>query len=58
MKDWKQLARGAELDIPAQDLARLEAPLTALENAFRPLVKHLEPHMEPAPVFSAAEADQ
>ena len=55
MKDWKLLARAAELDIPAQDLARLEAPLTALENAFRPLVKQLEPHMEPFGSFDAAE---
>ena len=58
MKDWNLLARAAGFDIPAADLARLEAPLTALDAIFRPLTATLQPHMEPSAVFPAAEENQ
>ena len=48
MKDWKALAKVANPDMPAAELERIGAPLDALEQAFRPLVKDLPPDLEPA----------
>ncbi len=48
MKDWRVIARGSGLDIPAGDLDRIIAPLDALEETFRPLARDLPPETEPA----------
>lgn len=53
MKDWRALAHARDLDIPAAELNRIVAPLEALEETFRPLVRGLTPEMEPATEFRA-----
>jgi hypothetical protein len=55
MKNWKQMAESAGLNIP--DVERLTPALDALEAAFRPLVKTIPHDVEPALLFRAtAEA--
>ncbi|MEZ5399427.1 MAG: hypothetical protein R2729_07135 [Bryobacteraceae bacterium] len=51
MPDWKTLAAAWAPDIPAEDAARLEKPLDALEAAFRPLTAHVPLDAEPAYVL-------
>ena len=51
MTDWKLLAEAQNLDIPADELPRVTAPLGALEAAFRPLIVDLPTDLEPAVVF-------
>jgi hypothetical protein len=53
MKDWSAIAKASGLDIPAADIARIAGPLTALDEAFRPLAQSLTPEMEPAALFRA-----
>lgn len=53
MKDWSAIAKASGLNIPAPDAARLAGPLTALDEAFRPLAQSLTPEMEPAATFRA-----
>lgn len=55
MKDWRAIAIGNGLGIPSRDLDRIVAPLDALEEAFRPLVKELTAEMEPAVTFRPEE---
>ena len=54
MTDWKALAQARGLAIPANDLDRTVAPLKALEETFRPLVRDLTPDLEPCTLFRAA----
>ena len=53
MTDWKALAlaRG----IPAADIDRIVAPLTALETVFAPLAQTLTPANEPAAIYRPEE---
>jgi hypothetical protein len=51
MKDWKALANAGGFEIPPRDVDRVQGPLSALEEAFRPLVKDLTPDIEPAPGY-------
>lgn len=51
MTDWKLLVEAQNLDIPAEELPRVTAPLGALEAAFRALIANLPPDLEPAVVF-------
>jgi hypothetical protein len=51
MTDWKLLAEAQNLDIPAEELSRVTAPLGALEAGFRALTANLPPDLEPAVVF-------
>jgi len=55
MTDWKALAQARGLAIPANDLDRTVTPLQALEETFRPLVRHLTPDLEPCILFRADE---
>lgn len=55
MTDWKALAQVRGLAIPAYDEDRTVAPLKALEETFRPLVRDLTPDMEPCTLFRADE---
>lgn len=55
MKDWKAIAQARGVSIPAPEIQRTLAPLDTLEEAFRPLVKHLTPDQEPLPTVQAAE---
>jgi hypothetical protein len=48
MKDWKAIAKAAIPEVPAQEIESLLAPLAALEETFRPLVRDLTPDLEPA----------
>jgi len=50
MRDWRAIAQAHGL---TQDLDRIAAPLNALEEAFRPLVRDLTPADEPATAFTA-----
>ena len=47
MKDWAGIARASGLQLAAGELDRTVAPLGALEETFRPLVKQLTPDLEP-----------
>jgi hypothetical protein len=51
VKNWKAIAEASGLDIPAAELDRIAAPLGALESSFRPLVRDLEPDLEPLTVL-------
>jgi 5'-3' exonuclease len=51
MTDWKLLAEAQHLDIPADELGRVTAPLAALEAAIQALTADLRPELEPAVVF-------
>ena len=59
MRDWKLVAAGYRLNIPAEDMERIEPVLDALEDAFRPLVQAIPPEIESAVTFSCeAEPSQ
>jgi hypothetical protein len=53
MKNWKQMAEAAGLEIP--DIDRIAPALDGLEAAFRPLVRNIPHDVEPALIFRAAE---
>jgi hypothetical protein len=53
MKDWRAIAQAYGLRLSVSELDRIEAPLDALEEAFRPLVSDLTPDLEPCVEFSA-----
>ena len=55
MKQWKQIAEAAGLEIP--DIGRITPALDALEAAFRPLLKDIPHDAEPPMVFRAAAED-
>lgn len=55
MTDWKLLVPALGLDIPAEDIARVTAPLDALETAFRPLTAGLPLELEPSLAFECPE---
>ena len=55
MKDWKKIAAGNNLKIPDSELERIKAPLDALEEAFRPLVRTIPVDVEPAVMFGLPE---
>ncbi len=57
MRNWKQLAQALGLDIPAGDLARIEPPLEALEQAFRQLAPAIPHHVEPAITFRCGNGE-
>ncbi len=46
--NWRELAAARGLDIPDEQIDRIAPALEALEAAFRPLLKPLEPQTEPA----------
>jgi hypothetical protein len=50
-KNWKQLAAALNLDIPDEDLERLQSSLEAMEAAVRRLVERLPHATEPAVIF-------
>jgi len=56
MKNWKQMAEAAGLDIP--DMDRITPALDGLEAAFRPLVKKIPHDVEPALIFRSAAEEQ
>ncbi len=55
MTDWNLLATAHDLGIPAEELPRVTAPLTALDAAFRPLAADLPEALEPAIVFERVQ---
>jgi len=55
VKDWKAIARASVPELPAGEIDRTVAPLEALEQTFRPLVKDLPPGLEPDFAFRADE---
>jgi len=58
MKDWKAIARARDIGIPEHELDRVAAPLEKLEEAFRPLVRDLDPGLEPLPqVFTGVQSE-
>ena len=56
MKDWKKIAEGNGLDIPA--LERIIASLDGLEAAFRPLVDTIPHDVEPAIIFHVPTSEE
>jgi len=57
MSDWKTIAQGIGLELSKQEWERIEQPLRALEEAFRPLVRDLPQGLDPATIFCAAPED-
>ena len=57
VKDWRAIARGSGLDLPAHELDRIAPPLESLEETFRPLIASLTPDMEPACCFQVEESE-
>jgi hypothetical protein len=53
MKNWKQIAEAAGLDIP--DIGRITPALDSLEAAFRPLTAAIPHDAEAALAFHAGE---
>jgi hypothetical protein len=47
MKNWAAIAQAHGLALSPHELDRVVQPLAALEETFRPLVKHLTPDLEP-----------
>ena len=47
------MAQAMGLEIPADELARISATLDALETAFRPLVRKLDPSVDLAATWLA-----
>jgi hypothetical protein len=47
MKNWEAIALAHGLALSPHELDRVAQPLAALEETFRPLVKHLTPDLEP-----------
>jgi hypothetical protein len=58
MKDWKAIAKAGAPEIPAGEMDRVVAPLEALEETFRPLVKDLPMDLEPAFALGVEEEGQ
>jgi len=52
MKDFKLVAAGQGLTTPEEELARINTALSALEDAFRPLVRAIPLETEPALTFA------
>jgi hypothetical protein len=51
MRDWKLVAAGLDLGIPAGDIDKIAPVLDALQASFRPLVEAIPFETEPAVVF-------
>jgi hypothetical protein len=51
MRNWKLIAEGVNLDIPAADLPKLVQTLEAMDTAFRPLAEAIPDEVEPAVIF-------
>jgi hypothetical protein len=47
MKNWAGIAQANGLTLSARELDGIVAPLAALEETFRPLVRQLTPDLEP-----------
>ena len=48
MKNWKQIASAANLDIPAEQMDRIAPVLDGLEAAFGALARDIPPDLDPA----------
>ena len=48
MTNWSLIAEALHLGIPAEQLAAISPTLNALESAFRPLVRQLDPSVATA----------
>jgi hypothetical protein len=57
MTDWKAVAHAVGLDLNEADLARVVAPLTALEPVFQKIAGTLTPDAEPATIYEPAPED-
>lgn len=55
MKDWSAIAKANGLNVTGPELDGIVQALSALDEAFRPLLADLSPETEPATVFHAAE---
>lgn len=55
MRDPALFARALDLKIPKEELTRACAALESLEAVFAPLRATLQPEIEPAVMFRAAE---
>jgi len=52
MTDWNALAKARGLDIPDDSVKNIAPSMTALDEAFRPLLGKLSPDVEPAIILS------
>jgi hypothetical protein len=57
MKDWVAIAKANGIDVSPRELDRIAAPLSALEETFRPLVNTLSPDVEPAFSFGMEDPE-
>jgi hypothetical protein len=56
--DWKAIAQAHGLNLSPDELDRISAPLAALEDVFRPLIKTLAPDVEPDPELTLDREDR
>ena len=56
-KNWRVIAEGNGLDVPAEDLEKIAPALTALENSFRALAGIIRLETEPAVTLSPEAVD-
>jgi hypothetical protein len=58
MKDWNVIAPAHGLPLSPAELDRVAGPLSALEEAFQPLLKDLPPSLEPDPELHLDGAEE
>lgn len=58
MRDWKTIAQASGLPLPAAEIDRIAGPLSALDEAFQPLVRDLSPGLEPDPELHLDGVDE
>ncbi len=58
MTDWEAIARASGLNLTGTDLAKVVAPVKALEETLQPLMKALHSDVEPAVTFRSEEDDE
>ncbi len=58
MTDWEAIAKASGLNLAEADLAKIAAPVKALDETLQPLMKTLRPDLEPALTFQGEGDDE
>ena len=57
-KDWKKIAVGMNLDIPPEELEKMQGILDPLDVAFAPLTRRLSHDIDPAFLFECPPEEE
>ena len=57
MTDWEAMAHAVGIDLDEAGLARMVAPVVALEPVFQKIAETLTPDAEPATIFNPSPED-